>query len=84
MLVACSCIEGGIRVAIGTPLLTTERLILRRFTVNDEDALYQLNANSGVMQFLSLTFPTRDETSDEHQGYIEQYEREPAIGRFAA
>ena len=39
-----------------TPILETERLILRELTENDFDALYEVLADSDIMQHYPYTF----------------------------
>jgi RimJ/RimL family protein N-acetyltransferase len=59
--------------------LETQRLVLRRFTVDDADNLVKLDADPGVMRFVTGGVPTsRDEIEKEFLpaflGYYERYE----------
>ncbi|GAA1642962.1 GNAT family N-acetyltransferase [Catellatospora bangladeshensis] len=66
--------------------LETERLILRRFTADDLDALYELDADPEVTRFINGGRPTpREEIRDELlPRFIAQYEQFPGYGRWAA
>ena len=44
---------------MNTPLLYTERLILRRFTGEDLDALYRIYSDEEVNRFLPPGFPSK-------------------------
>jgi RimJ/RimL family protein N-acetyltransferase len=66
--------------------LTTDRLVLRRFTVADVDLLHELDADPAVMRLLTNGKPTprrtvRDEILPK---IINGYEASPAHGRWAA
>ncbi|TQS42362.1 GNAT family N-acetyltransferase [Cryptosporangium phraense] len=66
--------------------LETERLILRRFTQDDVDLIYQLNADPEVTRFITGGIPTpyavvRDEVLPYWKSLYEQYE---GFGYFAA
>ena len=58
---------------MNTPTLKTERLILRKFTENDLDALYQIYSDVEVNTFLPW-FPLKT-MEDAKAFYIEQYEK---------
>ncbi|MGW0435841.1 GNAT family N-acetyltransferase [Micromonospora sp. NPDC003197] len=74
--------------------LETERLVLRRFTVDDVGNLVDLNADPEVMRYLTGGEPTprqvvRDEIIPRFLGYYDQYEEygfwaavEKATGEF--
>ncbi|MDE6470393.1 MAG: GNAT family N-acetyltransferase [Eubacterium sp.] len=58
---------------MNTPTLKTERLILRRFTQNDLDAMYRIFSDDDVNKFLPW-FPLKT-IEDAKTFYIEQYEK---------
>lgn len=58
---------------MNTPTLKTERLILRRFTQNDLDAMYRIFSDVDVNKFLPW-FPLKT-IEDAKTFYIEQYEK---------
>lgn len=67
-------------------LLETERLVLRRFTPADAEALFDLDNDHGVMRFITGGRPTpreeiRDETLPRFLGYHERFE---SFGFWAA
>ena len=66
--------------------LETERLVLRRFTGDDVDALVELDSDPAVMRFITGGRPTtRDEI--EHEvlpAFLAYYERYPGYGFWAA
>lgn len=66
--------------------LETDRLILRRFTADDLDALYDLDADPAVTRFINGGRPTpRAEIRDELlPTWLAQYEQAPGYGRWAA
>ncbi|GAB4060217.1 GNAT family N-acetyltransferase [Catellatospora paridis] len=66
--------------------LETSRLILRRFTADDVDALYDLDADPAVTRFINGGRPTpRAEIRDELlPRFLAQYDEVPGFGRWAA
>lgn len=66
--------------------LDTERLVLRRFSADDVDNLFALNADPDVMRFINGGIPTpRDVIAHELlPGYLREYERCPGFGIWAA
>jgi RimJ/RimL family protein N-acetyltransferase len=66
--------------------LQTERLVLRAFTENDVDHLYQLNSDPDVMWFLTGGEPTpRDEVRNRIiPFFLSFYERYDGLGFWAA
>lgn len=58
---------------MNTPTLKTERLILRKFTENDFDAMYKIFSDVDVNKFLPW-FPLKT-IEDVKTFYIEQYEK---------
>ena len=66
--------------------LETERLILRRFTVDDLDALVALDADPAVMRYINGGEPTtREEMRDDYlPHWLAYYERGDAYGFWAA
>ena len=66
--------------------LETDRLVLRHFTADDIDHLYELNADPDVMWFLTGGQPTpRDEVRDRVIPYfLSFYERYDGLGFWAA
>lgn len=66
-------------------VLTTDRMILRRFTMDDVDLLLDLDADPDVMRYLSRNSPTREDVETVIlPSIIEQYRRGPVAGTFAA
>lgn len=65
--------------------LETERLMLRRFRMDDADLLVELDSDPDVMRFLSRT-PTSREEIETHMlpDIMSEYERDPGFGRWAA
>ena len=66
--------------------LETDRLLLRRFTADDVDALFALDADPEVMWFLRAGPPTPRETiaRDRLPAYLADYERFAGYGFWAA
>lgn len=66
--------------------LETARLILRRFTADDVDALYDLDADPAVTRYINGGRPTpRAEIRDELlPRFLAQYDESPGYGRWAA
>lgn len=67
-----------------TPTIRTERLILRRFTLDDTEAFFSIMSNEEVNTFLPL-FPLRTEAAArEHltQSYLKSYQK-PMGFRYA-
>ncbi len=63
-------------------LLETDRLILRRFTLADEAGLVELDSDPEVTFFITGGVPEFDRAMLE--AWLEQYERWPGYGTFAA
>jgi RimJ/RimL family protein N-acetyltransferase len=70
----------------GQVLLETERLLLRRFTRDDADALFELDSDPAVMRWLSGGTPTpREVIETEILPRFRQYdEGAPGLGFWAA
>ena len=66
--------------------LETERLVLRRFTRQDADALFDLDSDPEVMRFLSGGRPTPRGVieSEVLPGFLRYYERFECFGHWAA
>ncbi|GGM30496.1 GNAT family N-acetyltransferase [Micromonospora yangpuensis] len=66
--------------------LETERLRLRRLTVDDVDELVALDADPEVMRYLTGGRPTPVEVVRDEQlpRLLDQYQRHPGLGRWAA
>lgn len=66
--------------------LRTERLVLRRFTPDDLDAVEALDADPEVMRYINGGRPTpREELRDDYlPGWLSYYERGDAWGFWAA
>ncbi|MGH3646711.1 MAG: GNAT family N-acetyltransferase [Micromonosporaceae bacterium] len=66
-------------------VLETDRLILRRLTLDDLDALCELDSDPEVMRFLDNGEATPRETVErELRALLETYRRHPGYGRWAA
>ena len=59
---------------MNTPLLTTRRLVLRKFTENDIEALYNILSDKTVNTFLPW-FPLKNRA--EAQAFLRQDTRQP-------
>ncbi|MFJ1706119.1 GNAT family N-acetyltransferase [Kitasatospora sp. NPDC088346] len=66
--------------------LTTERLLLRRFTAADTDLLVELDSDPQVMRYLTGGVPTPREVVEREllPGYLDAYRRHPSFGHWAA
>ncbi|MDQ3973219.1 MAG: GNAT family N-acetyltransferase [Actinomycetota bacterium] len=66
--------------------LRTERLVLRRFTLDDLDAVEALDADPEVMRYINGGRPTpREELRDDYlPGWLSYYDRGDAWGFWAA
>jgi RimJ/RimL family protein N-acetyltransferase len=66
--------------------LQTERLILRRFTLDDVDLATELDSDPEVMRYITGGLPTpRDEIRDDYlPSWLAYYERGDAYGFWAA
>ena len=63
----------------------TERLRFRRFTMDDVDALVDLDSDPEVMRYLTGGVPTpRDRVEEKTRGHIAEYERFTGLGRWMA
>jgi RimJ/RimL family protein N-acetyltransferase len=67
-------------------LLETERLVLRRFTEDDDDGLYELDSDPDVMRFLNRGIPTPREVikADILPLFTSYDEYLPGLGFWAA
>jgi RimJ/RimL family protein N-acetyltransferase len=67
-------------------VLQTPRLLLRRFTDADIDALFDLDADPAVTRYLTGGVPTPRAVVERHilPEILHSYRREPAFGKFAA
>lgn len=67
------------------PFLQTERLMLRRFTVDDVDLLVELDGDPEVMRFVTGGLPTsREEMKNDFlPAWLDYYERYAGYGYFA-
>jgi RimJ/RimL family protein N-acetyltransferase len=70
----------------GSVLLETARLRLRRLTADDVDHLVELDADPEVMRYLTNGRPTPVDVVRDEQlpRLLAQYDRHPALGRWAA
>src|SRR4249920_337923 len=66
------------------PYLRTRRLGLRRVVVSDLDDFMRLNADEGVMRFISRNPPARQAVRLEIEQILTAYETFPSHGRFVA
>jgi RimJ/RimL family protein N-acetyltransferase len=66
--------------------LETERLVLRRFTVEDVDLLVELDSDPEVMQFVTggRATPRREVEAEILPAYLHYYERDERFGFWAA
>jgi RimJ/RimL family protein N-acetyltransferase len=69
-----------------TVFLETQRLVLRRFTADDVDHLYELNGDPDVMRYLSGGKPTPREEVENRiiPFFLSFYERDDGLGFWAA
>jgi RimJ/RimL family protein N-acetyltransferase len=67
-----------------TAAITTERLVLRRLTMDDLPLMIRLNTNREVFRFLDTTLPTPGEIEAELRQSLEEYAHSFAPGRLAA
>ena len=66
-------------------LLTTDRLVLRRFTLDDVDLLLDLDSDPAVMHFITAGAPTpRIEIREMLQAWLAYYEQPAPTGFWAA
>jgi RimJ/RimL family protein N-acetyltransferase len=67
-------------------ILTTDRLLLREFTMDDVDLLVELDSDPAVMRFLTNGKPTPREQVEREQlpRILADYRRYPGLGRWAA
>jgi ribosomal-protein-alanine N-acetyltransferase len=66
------------------PEIETERLLLRRFTPDDFDALFKILSNPGVTKFFGEgDTPSREETFSLLNKYIDSYWQEYQVGKWA-
>jgi RimJ/RimL family protein N-acetyltransferase len=67
------------------PYLETDRLILRRFTLEDAHLIVELDADPEVRRYTQLNPTTRQEASDEIlPAWLRYYQRYPGYGFWAA
>jgi RimJ/RimL family protein N-acetyltransferase len=65
--------------------LSTDRLILRRLVPSDVDHFVELDADPGVLAFISSGPSTpRAEIEEMLPGLLDEYERSGGLGRYAA
>ncbi|WP_206537676.1 GNAT family N-acetyltransferase [Ilumatobacter nonamiensis] len=65
--------------------LVTERMVLRRFTTNDLDALVELDNDPEVMHYINNGAPVdADDVADTLDHWIAAYHRTPGFGFWAA
>ena len=66
--------------------LETERLVLRRFTVEDVDLLVELDSDPEVMQFITggRATPRQEVEAEILPAYLDYYERDERFGFWAA
>lgn len=62
--------------------LETQRLLLRPFTWDDFENLYQINSNPEIMRYIRSP-ETREQTQESLKKIIDDYEKFPALGRLA-
>jgi RimJ/RimL family protein N-acetyltransferase len=66
-------------------VLQTERLLLRRFTQDDDEALYRLDSDPEVKRFIDGGDVTpMDEIQAKIRGHIEAYARHERLGTWVA
>jgi [ribosomal protein S5]-alanine N-acetyltransferase len=65
-----------------TVVLETERLLLRRFTLDDLDALVALYSDAAVIQYVYASM-TAEETHDELEWLLALYDEQPGFGLWA-
>jgi RimJ/RimL family protein N-acetyltransferase len=64
--------------------LETDRIVLRRFTADDEDDVFALHSDPAVMRYLGPPVP-REEIREQTLGrWFDLYESHPGFGYFAA
>ncbi len=63
--------------------LATERLVLRRFTVDDEALLHCLNSSAAVMRYLGGPMSAEDNRSMLRDRIISYYAQHPGLGVWA-
>ncbi|HEX4701774.1 MAG TPA: GNAT family N-acetyltransferase [Pseudonocardiaceae bacterium] len=65
--------------------LETERLVLRRFTMADEDNLFELDGDPDVMRYITggLATPRAELRDDYLPAYLNYYRRYPGYGFWA-
>jgi len=63
-------------------LLSSERLYVRRFTPEDEEAFFRLNGDAEIMRFIRPA-KSREESNAFLAENIRFYEEHPGLGRFA-
>lgn len=66
--------------------LETKRMILRRFTEDDVDYLFDLDSDPEVMRYLTggVSTPREVIQNDILPGFVQSYEHSPGFGVFAA
>lgn len=68
-----------------TIYLETDRLILRRFTVEDVDNLVELDSDPEVTRYITRAVPTREQVAERTIPWmLTYYEEHPAHGTWAA
>ena len=62
--------------------LETQRLLLRPFTWDDFENLYQINSDPELMRY--IRFPeTREQTQESLKKILDDYQKFPDLGRLA-
>lgn len=66
-------------------ILETDRLVLRRFTPHDIDALVELDGDPAVTRYITRVRPDREKVARETlPGIIRYYDEHPGFGMWAA
>ena len=66
-----------------TIILETKRLLLRRFVMDDLDALFALYSDPSVVQYIPDAPRTYDETQEELEWFMHGHPRFPELGLWA-
>jgi RimJ/RimL family protein N-acetyltransferase len=82
----CECEISGILLIPVDVFLETERLLLRRFTTDDVDLIFELDSDPDVMRYITGGLPTpREEIeTDALPAWLSYYERFTGFGFWAA
>ncbi|MGC4191852.1 MAG: GNAT family N-acetyltransferase [Thermomicrobiales bacterium] len=68
----------------GWPPIETERLLLRRHSMDDLEHLVRLNTDPAVLRYLDAKIPTSNEIESQLRHAIDHYGDDPAPGRLTA